>query len=78
MIEQNHLDLLLDLNTDENPHSGGGLLDHLRGTHDFLQTWGNDQAVCLGGKPLLSPLAYEAIKAGIGSKRIAIASSGER
>ena len=49
MIEQNHLDLLLDLNTDENPHSGGDLLDHLRGTHDFLQDWGNDQAVCLGG-----------------------------
>ena len=42
MIEQNHLDLLLDLNTDENPHSGGDLLDHLRGTHDFLQEWGND------------------------------------
>ncbi|MYB56985.1 MAG: hypothetical protein F4X51_11385 [Gemmatimonadetes bacterium] len=49
MIEQNHLELLLDLNTDENPHSGGDLLDHLRGTHDFLQAWGNDQAVCLGG-----------------------------
>ncbi len=46
MIEQNHLDLLLDLNTDENPHSGGDLLDHLRGTHDFLQAWGNDQAMC--------------------------------
>ena len=24
-------------------------MDHLRGTHDFLQDWGNDQAVCLGG-----------------------------
>ena len=49
MIEQQHLDLLLDLNTDENPHTGGALLDHLRGTHDFLQTWRNDQAVCVGG-----------------------------
>ena len=36
MIEQKHLDLLLELNADENPHSGGELLDHLRGTHDFL------------------------------------------
>ena len=49
MIEQKHLDLLLELNADENPHSGGELLDHLRGTHDFLAAWGNDQPVCLGG-----------------------------
>ena len=49
MIHQNHLDLLLDLNADTNPHSGGALLDHLRGTHDLLQEWGNDQAVCVGG-----------------------------
>ncbi len=49
MIEQKHLDLLLDLKTDENPHSGRDLLDHLRGTHDYLLTWGNCQAVCLGG-----------------------------
>ncbi len=50
MIEQKHLDLLLDLKTDENPHSGRDLLDHLRGTHDYLLTWGNCQAVCLGAK----------------------------
>lgn len=49
MIHQKHLDLLLDLNTDTNPHSGGALLDHLRGTHDLLHEWGNDQAVCVGG-----------------------------
>ena len=49
MIHQKHLDLLLDLNTDTNRHSGGVLLDHLRGTHDLLQEWGNDQAVCIGG-----------------------------
>lgn len=49
MIEQKHLDLLLELNADENPHSGGELLDHLRGTNDFLAAWGNDQPVCLGG-----------------------------
>ena len=49
MIHQKHLDLLLDLNADTNPHSGGALLDHLRGTHDLLQEWGNDQAVCIGG-----------------------------
>ena len=49
MIEQPHLDLLHGLNADENPHSGGELLDHLRGTHDFLDAWGNEQHVCLGG-----------------------------
>ena len=49
MIQQQHLDLLLELNTDKNPHSGGALLEHLRGTHDLLHAWGNDQAVCVGG-----------------------------
>ena len=49
MIHQEHLDLLLDLNTDTNRHSGGALLDHLRGTHDLLDEWGNDPAVCIGG-----------------------------
>ena len=36
MIHQKHLDLLLDLDTDKNLHSGSALLDHLRGTHDLL------------------------------------------
>ena len=49
MIQQQHLDLLLELNADKNPHSGGALLEHLRGTHDLLDSWGNDQAVCAGG-----------------------------
>ena len=49
MIQQQHLDLLLELNADKNPHSGGALLEHLRGTHDLLHAWGNDQAVCAGG-----------------------------
>ena len=46
MIQQTHLDLLLELDTDKSLHSGGALLDHLRGTHDLLQAWGNDPAVC--------------------------------
>ena len=49
MIQQQHLDLLLELNADKNPHSGGALLEHLRGTHDLLHAWGNGQAVCVGG-----------------------------
>lgn len=114
MIEQNHLDLLLDLNTDENSHSGGDLLDHLRGTKEGATVWNRVheehtpitqadlrdliemevanylefmprshftveeldtfEAKVERGKPFLSPLAYEAIKAGIRSKRLAIAS----
>ena len=49
MIQRKHFDLRLELDTDTNPHSGGALLDHLRGTHDLLQAWGNDPAVCVGG-----------------------------
>ena len=49
MIDESHLQLLRALDTGENPHSGGALLDHLRGTHHYLESWGNDQAVCLGG-----------------------------
>ena len=49
MIEEKHLELLKALGTDTSEHSGGELLGHLRGTHDFLQAWGNPQAVCLGG-----------------------------
>ena len=49
MLQQKHLDLLLELDTDKNLHGGGALLDHLRGTHDLLHAWGNDQAVCIGG-----------------------------
>ena len=49
MIQQRHLDLLLELDTDKSRHSGGALLEHLRETHDLLHAWGNDQAVCIGG-----------------------------
>ncbi len=49
MIKQEHLDLLADLYTDTNPHSGAALLDHLRGTHDLLESWGNVSHVCLAG-----------------------------
>ncbi len=49
MIDQSHLQLLHELNTEKNPHSGGALLDHLQGTHGYLKTWGNDKAVCVSG-----------------------------
>ena len=49
MIDQNIIDLLHELNTDESEHTDGTLLDHLRGTHDYLEQWGNDPEVCRGG-----------------------------
>ena len=49
MIDQNIIDLLHELNTDESKHTDGTLLDHLRGTHDYLEQWENDPEVCLGG-----------------------------
>ena len=49
MIEQKYLDLLTELNTDSNPHSGAALIDHLRGTYEYLKAWENPEYVCLGG-----------------------------
>ncbi len=31
------------------PHSGRSLTEHLVGTHDLLQQWGNPEPVCLAG-----------------------------
>jgi hypothetical protein len=49
MIEERYLDLLHDLSTDESSHSGRTLLEHLKGTHDLLEKWGNPTHVCVGG-----------------------------
>ena len=49
MIEQMCLDLLRELSTDENSHSGRTLFEHLKGTHDLLEKWGNSRDVCVGG-----------------------------
>ena len=53
-------------------------LEFMPRSHFMVEELDTFEAKVERGKPLLSPLAYEAIKAGIGSKRIAIASSGER
>ena len=49
MIEQSYLDLLRALTTDESPHSGRTLLEHLMGTYNLLEEWGNQKGVCVGG-----------------------------
>ncbi len=80
MIHQKHLDLLLDLKADANPHSGGALLDHLRGTHDLLQDWGNDQAVCIGGlfHSIYGTQSYQTQSASLQDRRRIRAVIGER
>ena len=80
MIQQQHLDLLLELNTDKNPHSGGVLLEHLRGTHDLLHSWGNDQAVCVGGlfHSIYGTQAYHTRSASLEDRQRIRAVIGER
>ena len=80
MIQQKHLDLLLELDTDKNPHSGGALLEHLRGTHDLLHTWGNDQAVCVGGlfHSIYGTQAYHTRSASLEDRQRIRAVIGER
>jgi uncharacterized protein DUF6817 len=42
-------DFLLSLGTENTPHGGGSLLDHLKGVHDLLRDWDNSVDVCNGG-----------------------------
>lgn len=50
MIDGRYVDLLVRHGTGAQAHAGGrSLLDHLVGTHDLLEQWGNTRAVCLGG-----------------------------
>lgn len=49
MIEQKYLDLLHELTADESPHSGRTLLEHLTGTYELLEQWGNPKDVCIAG-----------------------------
>ena len=80
MIQQKYLDLLLELDADKNPHSGGALLEHLRGTHDLLQGWGNDQAVCVGGlfHSIYGTRAYHTRSASLEDRQRIRAVIGER
>ena len=80
MIQQKHLDLLLELDTDKNLHTGGALLEHLLGTHDLLHTWGNDQAVCVGGlfHSIYGTQAYQTQSASLQDRQRIRAVVGER
>lgn len=49
MIHQDHLALLHALSADRSGHSGRTLLDHLVGTHDLLEAWGNPSDTCVAG-----------------------------
>jgi hypothetical protein len=44
-----YIALLEELGADVTSHSRGTLLEHLRGTHDLLEQWGNPPPVCVAG-----------------------------
>lgn len=48
-MNKRYLDLLRELAADDSPHSDGTLLEHLTGTYDLLEKWGNPKDVCVGG-----------------------------
>jgi hypothetical protein len=50
MIDEAHKQFLLGpAGADKIRHSGRSLYEHLVGTHDLLQAWGNSKAVCTAG-----------------------------
>jgi hypothetical protein len=48
-IPKEALELLRRLHTDKTPHTGRSLIDHLVGTYQLLESWGNSQAIRLAG-----------------------------
>jgi hypothetical protein len=44
-----HIELLTQLGAHVTSHSRRTLLEHLRGTHDLLEEWGNPPHVCVAG-----------------------------
>lgn len=49
LIESHQKFLIDHLATNRTRHSGRTLYDHLKGTYDLLNAWGNPPGVCLGG-----------------------------
>lgn len=49
MIDDRHRQFLLALGTQEVRHSGRTLYEHLCGTHELLEAWGNPEHVCNAG-----------------------------
>jgi hypothetical protein len=44
-----HRSFLIELDANKTAHSGRTLFEHLKGVHDLLRDWGNDEDVCLAG-----------------------------
>jgi len=49
MIEKKYLELLKVFNTDNNSHTNRTLTNHLIGTYELLEKWGNSKEICLAG-----------------------------
>ncbi len=48
-MRQEHRQFMLELGCDKTKHSHRSLLEHLKGVHDLLRDWGNDEETCLAG-----------------------------
>jgi hypothetical protein len=48
-MQDQHSDFLIALGALRTPHSGRTLYEHLKGVHDLLRDWDNDEIVCLAG-----------------------------
>ena len=48
-MDNRHTQFLLSLDAHRTRHSGRTLFVHLKGVHDLLRDWGNDQDVCNAG-----------------------------
>ena len=44
-----HRKFLIELGCDKTPHSHRTLLEHLKGVHDLLRDWDNDEDICNAG-----------------------------
>jgi hypothetical protein len=44
-----HREFLISLGTQQTPHSGRSLFEHLKGTYDLLRDWDNEHHVCDAG-----------------------------
>jgi len=48
-MREHHTQFLLALDANKTRHSGRTLYQHLKGVHDLLRDWDNDEDVCLAG-----------------------------
>ena len=48
-MDDQHREFLFSLDAHKTQHSGRTLFEHLKGVHDLLRDWDNEEVVCLAG-----------------------------